>query len=237
MATLDNLLRYKSKVVLKHPKTGKDIKVVWVRLLGDEDLREAFKFSRIASAEKRAALRDKESDVYKDEIGELSDQSREDLVSLIVATRENIYANEAPVVVKREDLPEISEIAVQPDAPTLEEQERLDALTNEINDRYKKSVEDYIETKKQETLAELKGLKFDKVLEKAIVEFINLQALQSFVDELNTQRGYRGTYEDEECKIRGFSSIEAFKNADTSIKQQLINAYAELEMDNDDLKN
>lgn len=235
--TLDDLLRYKKKVTLKHPITGKAVKSVWVRLLGDEDLKEAFKFARIASSRKRASLRDENSDTYKDEIAELKNLPREDLEALILASRENVFANESQIIVPREDLPEIEEIAVQPDAPTLEEQEKLDTEIGILDTKFKKAVEEYIQTKVNEVKAELAESSFDEVVALTIPEYINIESLQEFLNELNHQKGYRSTYIDEACESRGFSTIEAYKNANSSIKQQIILAYDSLELNNDDIKN
>lgn len=237
MASLDDLLKYKEKVVLKNPRTGKNLKTVWVRVLGDDDLKESFRLARIVSAAKRAALRNPESDVYKDEILALREESRENLEQWILTSRENIFSNEAPVVVVREDLPDIETIAAQPDAPTLEEQERLDEETNKVNDKFREAVEDYIKTKLEEVKAELAALSQEELIEKATEEYINIQSLQAFLEEVTQQQAYRGTYIDEECKTRGFSSFDAFKNSATSIKQQLIDAYRSLEIGNDEIKN
>lgn len=238
MATLDDLLKYKDKVVLKHPKTGKDLKAVWVRILGDEDLKEAFRYARIVSAEKRKGLRDKSSDVYRDEIESiLNESSREDQITLILASKENEFANNAPIVVPREDLPKIEEIAVEPDAPTLEEQERLDATEEEQTKKFQDAIEDYIKTKINEVKVSLEEMSDDTVRDLAAIEYTNVQALQAFLEELNDQKAFRGTYSDEACTERGFSSLEAFKNADSSIKTQLITAYNNLEINGDDLKN
>ena len=54
---------------------------------------------------------------------------------------------------------------------------------------------------------------------------------------MNVQKGFRATYQDEACTKKAFSSIEAFRNADSLLKQQIIAAYDSVEMDNDDVKN
>lgn len=238
MGSLGNLLRYKQKVALKNPRTGKTVKSVWVRVLGDAELKEAFKYCRIASAKLREELRDKNSSVYQDQIlSVLKEQTRADHIGLILASKENEFANNAPIVVAREDAPKIEEVAVQPDAPTLEEQERLDAAEEGQNKTYLKAVEEYIQTKLNEVKASLEELSDEKVFELATVEYANIQTLQTFLEELNEQKAFRGTYLDEACTKRGYDDIEEFKNADGRIKTQLINAYNELEMSNDEIKN
>lgn len=238
MAQLDDLLKYKKKVTLKNQRTGKDLKTVWVRILGDDDMKEAFQQARIASAAKRKELRDTDSPAYQDEIiGVLKETPRDQQEELILASKENEFANNAPIVVPREDAPKIEEIAVEPDAPTLEEQERLDDTEKEQNEKFRKAIDEYIETKLNEVRAGFADLTDDRIFELATVEYINIQSLQAFLDEINQQKAFRGTYMDEDCKERGYSSMDSFRNADSQIKAQLIVAYSELEVGADDLKN
>lgn len=237
-ATLDDLFKYKEAVEIKNPRTGKVAKRIWVRILGDEDMKEAFRFARIVSAETRAKLRDRNSNEYKDEIeSTLSEWPRESLEELILSYRENTFANEAPTIVTREDLPELEEISVNPDAPSLEEQERLDKAIDEQNEAYKKSIEEYVQTKIAETKVELSKLDDKEVLEIASREYANIESLRVFAEELGIQQGFRGSYTDEACKNRAFSDIESFRNSHTSVKHQIIEAYRAIEMDTEDIKN
>jgi hypothetical protein len=238
MATIDDLLKYKKKVLLRDQRSGKDLKAVWLRVLGDKDLQDAFKFSRIASANKRKELRDKENSAYQDEIiGTLEEAGRESWEELILASKENEFANTAPIITPREDEVKIEEIAVEPDAPTLEEQERLDATEAEQDDKFRAALEEYIQTKLNEVKADLKDLTDEKVFELAAVEYVNVQSLQEFMNELNNQKVYRATYSDDKCTERAFSSIDAYRNSHGAIKAQLIGEYLSLEMGADDVKN
>ena len=237
MGSLSDLLRYKESLMLRDERRDKDLKKVWVRLLGDEDLKEAFRFSRIVSAKKRAALKDKDSVDFLDDVAQLSEQPRTELVDIIVASKEHEFTNESTVIVDKEELPEISEIAKQPDAPSLEEQEQLDSRTEEQEQAYQAKIKDYIDTKTIELKAELESLTEQEIIERAATELINIQALQAFLDELNDQKGFRGTYTDEPCKVRGFTSVEDFRSANSGIKQQILDKYSELELGNDDIKN
>jgi hypothetical protein len=236
-ATLDDLLKYKERLALKNPKTGKTVKTVWVRILGDEDLRAAFAAARAASSAKRMELRDVNSDAYKGEILGLKEESKEDLEEYILTSKENVFFNEAPAIVVREDLPEIDQFAAIPDAPTLEEQERYDAAIVEQNEKYKANIKDYIDTKLAEVKAMLAETSFEELINLASVEYINIKALEAFLEELRQQQGYRAVYLDEACTKRGYSSIQAFKNAAGPIKQQIVDAYSALDISNDDIKN
>lgn len=237
MGKLTNLLRYKKKVQLINPYTSKPLETVWVRLIGEEDLQESFKAARLVSASKRELLRDKKSPEYLDAISQLKTQTKETLEELVLAAAENKFSNESAAIVVREDLPEIDTIASIPDAPTLEEQERLDKEVLTINDRYAKSIEEYIQTKMAEIRGEISGYSEKHLSEKAFEALSQIQPMQDFVNEMAAQKAFRGTFMDELCKVNGFDNVEEFKNSDAHIKEQITTAYNSLEMGSEDLKN
>lgn len=238
MGSLSNLFKYKKQIDIKDiDDPEKVVQKAWIRILGDEDLKDAYRFARIVSSERRMALRDEKSSEYRDETAQLDDAPLEGLISVILAANESMFANEATAVVEREDLPKIEELATQPDAPTLEEQERLDTLIREQEEKYKTALEDYVNTKLAEIGESLTKMERSEVVKMAKKDLSNIQALDAFVTELNDQKGYRGTYDDEECKIRSFDSIDDFKSAHTLLKSQIIQAYNDFEIGNDDVKN
>lgn len=236
MGSLSDLFKYKKEIEIKDPDTDEVIQKVWIRVLGDDDLKEAYKWARVASSQKRANLRDVNSIEHKDEIAQLDGVPQENLVSIILAARETDIANEASVVVIREDLPKLEDITSRPDAPSLEDQERLDRLTEEIETQYQAKIQDYIDTKLAEAGAKLMELPLEEVLVLAKSDLANIQALEAFVNELNDQKAYRGTYDDKPCKIRSFDSIEDFKGAHSLLKLQIITEYNKLEMGSDEVK-
>lgn len=236
LGKLTELLKYKAEVTLKD-KNSEDLAKVWVRLLGDEDLKEAFKFSRIASNKKRVSLSNPESSDRQDTVAQLAEQPLADLIDIIVAARENEFGAEAAVTVDREDLPEIASVAKRPDAPTLVEQEKLDQLIEEQEAAYQKALEEYIQTRITELRAEMTEKPFDEVVELASESLINIEALQRFLEELNDQKIFRGTFSDKDCTERAFENIEEAKDAHPLIKTQLLEAYNALEISGDDIKN
>lgn len=236
MASLSQLFRFKKQLSIKDPRTEEEKIKIWIRLLGDDDLKESYKVARLSSSKKREILRDTSSEDYALMIAEIQGFEDTDLRSLIIAERENQFINEAPIVVTREDLPEIEEIAVEPDAPTLEEQEKLDIKTKALDKVFLDNINSYVETKKKELLTELEGLSHEALFEMAKTTMTNVQPLQVFAEELNYQKGYRGSYMDKDCKIKAFDSVEDFKDSDSSVIQQIVNAYASLELSPDDLK-
>ena len=89
----------------------------------------------------------------------------------------------------------------------------------------------------EETGATLLALPLEELLELAKSDLANIQAVEAFVTELNDQKGYRGTYDDKECRVHSFDSVEDFKAAHSILKSQIINAYLSVEMGTDEIKN
>jgi hypothetical protein len=235
MGKLASLLRWKRKVELKDEhnnpildENGSPV-IVWVRLLGDFDLQEAYKRSRVESSKMRELLRTPESPEYKDQVEPLFEADEEQCKEIIRAAKGANWTADAYSVVERPNLIEMSEIAIDPDAPTLEEQEKLDKQNEELDVKYKKDVEDYIDTKSKELEAELSVLNLEELREKAKFEVSNVMPLSTFVVSLNDEKVWRSVYVDEGCKERGFSNIGEFREASPIIREQLIKAYINLE--------
>lgn len=236
MGNLSELFKYKKQIDIIDPDTGEVVQKPWVRLLGDDDLKEAYRWARIASSERRALLRDINSPEYRDEIAQLDGIPKENIVAVILAAREQEFSNEALINTVREELPSLEDITDRPDAPSLEDQERLDRLTEEADERYNTALQQYVTSKIEEHAAILMDTDSAEVLRLAKSDMANIQALDAFVAELNDQKGYRGTYDDKECRIHSFDSIEEFKSSSSVLKNQIISAYSELDMGTDKVK-
>jgi len=237
MASIAELLKYKDELVITHPSTGKVLWKGWIKVLGDESIKEAYKYSRIVSAQKRATLRDKDSVEYKDEVESIAEQDKQDLLDLIMASQENDFTRESVAAVIREELPKIEEIAEEPDAPSLEEQELLDKEELNTQEEFLKAIDDYVSRRKEELKGRLDKMTHKQLIAMAQEELLKVAPMQAFLSELNDQRGYRSTFIDKECKTRAFKSIEEYKDAHSTIKSQIIEAYNKLEMGPDDIKN
>lgn len=235
MVSIKELFTYTKDVVVKNRD---DITAtLYVKLLGESDLNESYKLSRIASTNRREALRNKESIEYQDEILPLVDLTREELTAMILGTHKNRYMSEAFVKVNREELPKIEEIAIEPDAPDLEEQEILDKRFDEQKEDYDRRIDEYVEDRLTELKATLVDKKDEEIIKFAQDEMANILPLQAFFTELLAQKGFRGSFVDKECKKRIFSTIEEYKGADESLRKQILEAYTTLEIGADDIKN
>jgi hypothetical protein len=237
MASLTDLLLYKREVEITNPMTLKPIKKVWVRILGDFDLNRAYKQARVASATKRAVLRDPESDDYKDEVLGIVDLPQEDLIDLIKTARTSNFIAEAQSAVERPELPELEEIAVDPDAAKLEDLENLDKVEVTVEKTYQNKMQEYVDTKLIELSSTLASMSSEEILNLAQAEVSNIVPFSIFIEELNNYKAFYGTFQDKLCKIREFETIEEFKNLPKAIKDQIGSAISQLEVTGEDVKN
>ena len=103
------LLRWKTSIQLKDADNQlilddkKKPVTVYLRVVGDEDLQNAYKEARVHSAEKRRVLRDETSVEFKDQIEPIRDASREDCMELIKIARTQNFQAEANLGVTRPD--------------------------------------------------------------------------------------------------------------------------------------
>lgn len=234
---IGDLLRYKTKVELKN-NSEKVLKTVWIRLLGDYDLQLCYKLSRLASAKKRATLRDHKSEDFQAEIESVSlTTSIEECINLIKNARSSTFVGEAYAVVDRGELPKMDEVTDEPDGPTLEDQEILDKKTAEVEQEYQGKIEAYLKDRLDALDSELRAKPESEVYELVEFELSNVLAMQEFQVELTAQKIFRATYRDEKCTVRAYKTIEEFKNGAAFIKSQLVEAYNDLDLSGDEIKN
>lgn len=235
-ASIADLLRYKQKVDLR--RNNEVIGSVWLRVLGDYDLQLCYKQARIASAKMRAALRTVGSLEYEDHISVIpTNNSREECVTLIKQSKLNNFLAEAYASIDREEPPKIDEVAAEPDAPTLEEQEKLDKISEDQESTFQQKIRQYMEEHTTTLEAELAQKSDDEIFAMTQFEMSNVLSLGEFQTEVQTQKVYRATFTDEKCKTRAFADIDEYRNAHTSIKDQLLFAYNALELSPDEIKN
>lgn len=237
MANLADLFRYKAVVEVNHPTTGKLLWKGWVRILGDEDNEEAARNARIASAASRKALRTPESAEYIDTVEQVEATDRDALIQLIAGSENSKFLGEAFTNVDREDVTKMEEVAVLPDAPTLEEQEKYDAIEEEKATKYRTALEEYITGRRNAVIAELEALSEEDLRKKAREALSIIIPTSAYLTELQDQKIFRGTYKDEACTKREFTDIDSYRNTHESIKKLLKERYQELEMSPDDIKN
>ena len=236
MVSIQDLFKYKKPVEIKDPK-GNAVMTLWVRLLGDHDLSESYRMGRLASAKIRKELRNTESDEYIAEVSLIEDGASKDLIELIKQSQQSDVVTQASSAIDRKDIPKIEDFAADPDAPTLEEQEKRDIeeLQSELD--YQKEIREYIDTRNLEIVERLQALDREQLIEESRKALSNLRALTTFIQEVVNQKSFRGTYIDKECKKRAFEDYDEYLNQYSSLKIQLEAAYQDLEINPDELKN
>lgn len=241
---ISDLLKWRTDITLKDLE-GKDIidpttdqpVTLWLRIIGDEDLQETYKKARAASSLRRKSLLDKVSDDYFAAIDPIREGTREELVEIIKAARTSNLAQEAQVNVVRPDEVEIEAVAVDPDAPTLEEQEKLDAANQKQEDDYNKALGEYQLTRIAILDAELEAKTLEELRAMAEDDVITIVAQSAYIGELIDQKLWRAVYLDKTCRERAFDSVEDWRQTDQLIKDQLIERYLKLEQNPDEIKN
>lgn len=235
MPGISDLLRYKQKVELR---SGDEIiGEVWIRVLGDYDLQQAYQQSRIASARKRAALRTVGSNDYMDFVETYPDSNTVDEAkNVIKAAKLPTMISETYAQLDRDDPAKMEEVAAEPDAPTLEEQETLDAIEVTQEKSYEERVRENIGTKMDVLAQELDAKTDVEIYDMAKYELSNLLSTSEFQIALENQKIFRATYLDEKCRTKAFLDIEDYMNAHESVKRQLVAAYEALEISGPDIK-
>lgn len=237
-----DLLKYRGEITLTD-KAGNEILyedkpvVVYLRLIGDQDLEESYKVARAASADYRAKLRDSNSLEYKERVLPVLEADEKQCIDIIKASRTSNIEAEARANTERPELPELAEFAQDADAPTLEEQEKYDAEIARIEKEYEDAVANYKQVREAVVEDELKDTLIDDLRTLAAIEIVAILTLPVFFNELMDQKLYRASYLDKTYRERAFDTVEEFKNADAVIKDQLITKYLELEISPDQIKN
>lgn len=236
MGKLSSLLRWKVAFQIKDEE-DKPLEKVWLRIIGDDDAQEAYAAARVRSSAFRRSLRDETTVAYQDNVLALKEATKEQAIDIITAGQENNFISQATVSIERPDLPKLETIAIDADIPTLEEQEKFDALVEKINKEYVDAQAAYVDARKATLLGELGEKTLEELIDMAQIEVANIMALRAFVDELTDEKTWRAVYTDEACKERGFDDVFDFKATREVIKEQLKRKYVELEANGDNVKN
>lgn len=237
-----DLLKWRTSVILLdadgNPVLDDDEKpvVVYLRIIGDNDLEEAHRQARIHSAKVRKELQDSTSDMFQDRVLPIMEASREDCIGIIMQYRTSNLDAESRANTVRPELATIDEVAVDADAPTLEEQEQLDTENDRVDNEYTERLKEYVETRTAVIRAELDELSDEEINKIATEEISGVLALAEFFTVLMEQKILRASYLDKTYKEKAFSNLEEVRETSPTIRQQLFDAYLELEYDPDKVK-
>jgi len=226
---ISNLFKWKSVLELKDIDDN-IIKTVYMRIIGDAELNRARVSSMRASAEMRSKLRDTTSDEYIAYIPSIDQFEKENIAEMLLSLDMRRYAEQVEKTIKVPMPKKLSSDA------SLEEQEIHQRAIDDYPQFRQKKIKDAL-TK----LVEEERKKLNRTsVENLITKYRQLVSDQLCEIELNrTFIGMSvvfGTFDDEKCTEKTFSSFDEYENLPPYAKEQFIEHYYNLQLGVSDLK-
>lgn len=230
MSKLGSLFKWKKEIsIIDNSGVTKD--KVYIRIVGDIDYQEAQTIGLLASRSLRKNLRNENSLDFKSNFTDLNDRTKEEFIIGIVMSEINDYRDLAITKFPVKDLPEL------PDEPTLEQREEYEEQLEKIRTDRTNDVKKFMEDKTEQRKKELEEKNIDELKDSFTTATINMRCLEEFNKEFKSYCVYKGTFTDNKLKKLAFDSFDEFKDSSPYMKVQLINAYTDLELSGEDLKN
>lgn len=204
--------------------------VVYMRLLGDEDINKARVFALRKSAELRRKLYNPDSDERIAHIREIYEVEKEDLINfvLVFSMREITDRAWKTVIIPAPKPPKSNS--------KLEKMEQFQKEVDEYPEKRRKAVQEFITKEADElkkSLQEKDKEELYKLYVKGLIdEFCELEAYKAYRE----YEVYLGCYKDENYSERFFSSFEKYANLEPNMKNRFRAAYETLDISMDELK-
>lgn len=220
---MNRLFKWRTSVVI-------DGITFYVRVVGDQVIDDARKEALLESRKLRRALRDQESDdylIYLDALQDLDDESLRNLVIVVAMRtimREYLNTNPRPVLLPLGD------------NPTQEEQEQFEESKEAREQEYLAAMELYVEQWRED---------FTKTLEKRDTAYLLGMAKVNRIDQVceekfsNVFEEYviaASLYSDDKYTKR-MLTVPEYRELPSEIKSQLRDAYNNMSIGPDDIKN
>jgi len=204
--------------------------LVYMRLIGDEDMNKARVYSLRKSREKRLSLNDESTDESIALIPAKNTFSKEQLLDMIVMFSARELSKRAVREIKLK-LPK----SPDEDSSLLEQEEYQHAI-----DTYNGKLEierlEYVKKGMNKLKASLKEIPESKLYTEYKRRLIDEFCEQESLSALRVATTFYGTFRDEDYKIRYFDSIDELNNLPTFAKNQFISAYQSLDIGGEELK-
>ena len=227
--SLDKLWKYGNKITILDRKGT--TATLFMRLVGDAELNRARVFALRKSAELRNKLRDVTSDEYIAYVPEAGSIERGVLQNTALTLCIQGFTREA-----LRDLPPIPLPAeVKADA-TLEEQEEHQKEVDAYPQRRSDSIRDFVARRVDEETKALDKLTDQELANHYKKLIINDLCEQEMLKRYQEMCIYFGTYKDKNYSERLFTSFELFDNIPSDVKDQLSDAYTNLDISAEELK-
>lgn len=200
------------------------IKKVWMRLIGDADLNRARVASLRESSKIREALKNKTSDEYMAYITPIKFTEKENISAGIKLLSISEYTDEARNSV-------IAKFPVEPSSSaSLEEQEEYQKAVDNFPETWRKDIEKEIKKIDKREEVRFAGASEEELKKEYISKLINYICSALMNSTFHSYSTYFGTYEDAKFRRRAFRSYDDYSNISPKLKEQLEEAYKELEL-------
>jgi hypothetical protein len=210
--------------------TGKEIKRVYLRVVGDAEINRSRVFALRKSAELRSKLRDENSDERFAFIPDKSLVDKDKLIELIIfyTTRETTRTAMKNIKIpfpkepkSNAPLEQVEEYQKEIDEYPLKRDAAIKAQVYKINDVTRKVLQTY---------------DIDRLYKEFESALINEICEEEMIKRFTESCAYYGSYKDPQFKERLFNSYEEFDNNPSEIKKQFVEYYTTLDLSGDYLK-
>lgn len=199
--------------------------VVYLRIIGDNDLEASRKYALRKSSMLRRKYRADTDQVLPD----LSMVSRDELISLILL-------NETSTLYKQAERDTTLEYPYLEDDFSLEAEEKYaearETYFERLNEKIKEKTTELVEQQKRY----YQQFDDDRLLDIAVKKYIDQIIEAEMLHHYNDAILYYTVFKDEECTEKVFASIEDAGNASSVLKEQLVTAYSKLTLNDVNLK-
>jgi superfamily I DNA and/or RNA helicase len=202
-----------------------------LRIVGDADINKARVFGLRRSSQMRRELKTEGSalrDAFIAELPEFSD--KESLIQSILILGAGEINRQA---INATDVPEPK--VPKSDAP-LEDMEKYQEEVDAYSEKYQKELEKNTRKIEKQEYKRLEKKEIDELYKIYEGYVIDRLCSVEMADKYYEMCIYLGTYKDPEYKKLAFESFEQFENSPKELKNELLNAYRNLELGMDDLK-
>lgn len=229
---LAHLFRWNKKVEIKD-REDNVLDTLYVRLVGDVDYNHAQQHALVASRKLRKKLKDTNSVDHQALFFDIDERNKEDVIFGILMAE---IANFRDLAVA--DLgDEIFEIKVPTNADTLEEREQQQEAEEKLANEKVEKLRMKMEEKSEERKAELDKLSIKELRNIFMESSINSRCVDEFSTVFREYCIFSGTYKDPSFKQKAFDDFDDFRNISPNLKRPLIDAYLQLELSGEQLKN
>lgn len=226
---LSKLFLWNRSVEIKDD-SGNILKTVWMRLVGDADLNRARVISLRESYKIREALKDETSDEHMAYIAPLKLSDRESIATGVKMMNLGDYMDEARTSV-------LSKFPVEPSSDSsLEEQEKYQKAIDEFPLKWEKDMDRELKKIQKREDARIAEMTDDALRKEYVDRLVNYICQTMMNSTFHSYCTYFGTYEDSKFRRRAFRSYDDYSNISPKTKQQLEDAYKELEIAVPELK-